>query len=183
MYCSCLAAVRFSLEQRILELESGRLEHHVRREDHAALQDERDTLAARLREATDTEHRLNRALEAEREEGSQAVAEVKRLNQLLAALEAASAGGCDIICLAMVRIVWGVASLAARRVSASFNATCKLDRAARQRLGSSGWFSWLVFWKRQLQVGLAVAGCDLCCFVVELPHNELVQQMVQQLAR
>lgn len=80
-----------------MELESGRLEHHVRREDHAALQDERDALAARLRQASDTEHRLNRALEGEKEQGSQAAAEVKRLNQLLAALEAASAG--EIFCL------------------------------------------------------------------------------------
>jgi hypothetical protein len=57
---------RFTLEQRILELESGRLEHHVRAEDHAALRDERDALAARLREAADTEARGRAALEAEK---------------------------------------------------------------------------------------------------------------------
>lgn len=65
---SCCCCHRFGLEQRILELESGRLEHHVRAEDHAALQDERDRLAAQLREAADQEARLKRGLEAEREQ-------------------------------------------------------------------------------------------------------------------
>jgi hypothetical protein len=60
--------VRFQLEQRILELESGRLEHHVRAEDHAALKDERDRLAGQLRMAADSEARLQRQLEAEREQ-------------------------------------------------------------------------------------------------------------------
>eukprot|EP00879_Flechtneria_rotunda_P029992 GHRR01032470.1.p1 GENE.GHRR01032470.1~~GHRR01032470.1.p1 ORF type:complete len:245 (+),score=110.15 GHRR01032470.1:1280-2014(+) len=86
------ANTRFALEQRILELESGRLEHHVRAEDHAILVDERNKLASQLREATDTEARLKRALEAEKEQSAESLKEVKRLNQLLAALEAASAG-------------------------------------------------------------------------------------------
>jgi hypothetical protein len=63
--CCCC---RFQLEQRILELESGRLEHHVRAEDHAALKDERDRLAGQLRMAADSEARLQRQLEAEKEQ-------------------------------------------------------------------------------------------------------------------
>jgi hypothetical protein len=59
---------RFQLEQRILELESGRLEHHVRAEDYAALKDERDRLAGQLRLAADAEARLQRQLEAEKEQ-------------------------------------------------------------------------------------------------------------------
>jgi hypothetical protein len=51
-----------------MELESGRLEHHVRVEDHAALSDERDSLARRLREADDETSRLRKLLEAEREQ-------------------------------------------------------------------------------------------------------------------
>jgi IS5 family transposase len=61
---------RYALEQRILELESGRLEHHVRVEDHAALADERDGLARRLREADDEASRLRKLLDAEREQVS-----------------------------------------------------------------------------------------------------------------
>ncbi|WIA20274.1 hypothetical protein OEZ85_006107 [Tetradesmus obliquus] len=86
------ANTKFQLEQRILELESGRLEHHVRAEDHAALKDERDRLAGQLRMAADSEARLQRQLEAEKEQSSAQQAEVRRLNQLLAALEAAAAG-------------------------------------------------------------------------------------------
>lgn len=51
-----------------MELESGRLEHHVRVEDHAALADERDGLARRLREADDKASRLRKLLDAEREQ-------------------------------------------------------------------------------------------------------------------
>jgi hypothetical protein len=64
----CCCCCRFQLEQRILELESGRLEHHVRAEDHAGLKDERDRLAAQLRMAADSEARLQRQLEAEKEQ-------------------------------------------------------------------------------------------------------------------
>jgi len=53
-----------------MELESGRLEHHVRVEDHAALADERDSLARRLREADDEASRLRKMLDAEREQVS-----------------------------------------------------------------------------------------------------------------
>jgi hypothetical protein len=67
MMCCCCGG-RFQLEQRILELESGRLEHHVRAEDHAALKDERDRLAGQLRMAADSEARLQRQLEAEKEQ-------------------------------------------------------------------------------------------------------------------
>jgi hypothetical protein len=58
---------RFALEQRILELESGRLEHHVRHEDHAVLSDERDGLVRRLKEAEDDVSRLKKALDVERD--------------------------------------------------------------------------------------------------------------------
>lgn len=51
-----------------MELESGRLEHHVRVEDHAALADERDSLARRLRETDDEAGRLRKLLDAEREQ-------------------------------------------------------------------------------------------------------------------
>jgi hypothetical protein len=61
---------RYALEQRIMELESGRLEHHVRVEDHAALADERDSLARRLREADDETSRLHKLLDAERQQAS-----------------------------------------------------------------------------------------------------------------
>lgn len=120
---------RFALEQRIMELEAGRLEHHVRVEDHAALADERDSFARRLREADDEANRLRKMLDAEREQvcyfsstgaflhmtavpaallrgyygthlvvtaqmqSAESLKEVRRLNTLLAALEAASAGG------------------------------------------------------------------------------------------
>jgi hypothetical protein len=59
---------RYALEQRIMELESGRVEHHVRIEDHAALADERDSLARRLREADDEGSRLRKMLDVEREQ-------------------------------------------------------------------------------------------------------------------
>lgn len=51
-----------------MELESGRLEHHVRVEDNAALADERDGLARRLREADDEASRLRKLLDAEQEQ-------------------------------------------------------------------------------------------------------------------
>lgn len=63
-----LTALRYALEQRIMELESGRLEHHVRVEDHASLADERDSLARRLREADDETNRLRKLLDAERQQ-------------------------------------------------------------------------------------------------------------------
>lgn len=53
-----------------MELESGRLEHHVRVEDHAALADERDGLARRLREADEEAGRLRKLLDAERQQAS-----------------------------------------------------------------------------------------------------------------
>lgn len=59
---------RFALEQRVMELEANRLEHHVRVEDHAALADERDSLMRRLREANDEAGRLRKLLDAEREQ-------------------------------------------------------------------------------------------------------------------
>ncbi|KAF8055598.1 SYP52 [Scenedesmus sp. PABB004] len=93
------AKERFALEQRILELESGRLEHHVRREDHAALADERDALAAQLRAQGDATARAQAALDAERETSAAAQAELRRLNQLLAALEAAAAGDASALLL------------------------------------------------------------------------------------
>eukprot|EP00775_Hariotina_reticulata_P004745 gene4745-4995_t len=82
---------KFALEQRILELESGRLEHHVRHEDHAVLSDERDSLVRHLKEAEDDVARLKKALDVERDASAEALKEVRRLTQLQAALEAASA--------------------------------------------------------------------------------------------
>lgn len=55
-----------------MELESGRLEHHVRVEDHAALADERDGLARRLRDADDEAGRLRKLLDTERQQVSDA---------------------------------------------------------------------------------------------------------------
>ncbi|KAI8465646.1 MAG: P-loop containing nucleoside triphosphate hydrolase protein [Monoraphidium minutum] len=83
---------RFSLEQRILELEAGRMEHWVKAEDAAALADARDELNRRLRDVQDDLQRARKAKAAADGMLEEAQQEVRRLNQLLATLEAAGAG-------------------------------------------------------------------------------------------
>ncbi|GBF93794.1 hypothetical protein Rsub_06126 [Raphidocelis subcapitata] len=85
-------AARFALEQRVLELEGGRLEHFVRAEDHAALADARDELNARLRACQEDLERSQRTTAALEEQLAEAQSEVRRLTRLIANLEAASAG-------------------------------------------------------------------------------------------
>jgi hypothetical protein len=46
-------ASKYELEQRLLEAEGGRLQRHVRGEDHAALADERDMLRRQVALAQD----------------------------------------------------------------------------------------------------------------------------------
>ncbi|KIY91965.1 hypothetical protein MNEG_15998 [Monoraphidium neglectum] len=85
-------AQRFSLEQRILELEAGRMERFVKAEDHAALADARDEINRRLRDCQDDLERSRRATAAAEEQLTESRKEVARLSQLLEALEASGAG-------------------------------------------------------------------------------------------